>query len=765
MKKLKFERLILVVCLIASLMVVVFGGSTTVFALSEEIDLSTEQVVQEMFGNKSIKSTDYLYNLNDSADFVYVNFENYGYAVFLRETSELLEYASAGSLPYSNTTAKKYYGGPANYFEKTGEQTFVSLDTNETFSISSVEAENYSRNLIDVFSKSIIDRTNVLEIVNPKEGSIEYDRNGKSMVGENKPPLDDEGIIISDLPGTAGTTYIPNAQYFLNNPRHGTNSTGTCGAVAAQLMLSYHNYYSDRRIIAPQHLNGGWNVSGNGNIFDPVNYSIRANDPNVCIDPQSMTRETLGSNGDAETTAGTYFNICVNAIPASATTNQVRNGIRNILTNRNSQIAGNIDFTVNSHLPFLWIGPIGENGIKSEIDAGRPVIILMQESLGGWNHYIVAYGYQNMVSPTNGETYSGYITHFGHSGNYARRLNVWVNSAWCYSYVSMEVNHVHNYNIDTGNIINNTHRELRCNVCGHRTVDNLYDTTNIGSNEIRIDSPRYPLSGNINIPTNLNDRTVTKIGDYAFEDNTTLTKVTIPLSVAYIGDHAFSNCTNLSQVEISDETTSILGSTPFSGCIQLYNTVVSIRTDYHRIIDDTGRLIWMAHDFVYDDNHSSTHHDLICVTCGFEDTKSHNKHVVNGIEVCSTCPWVGGAHVHHEHTHSYIPIPHNGKFPINLHKAYCFCGEYIEEMCLGRIAEDGKAYCIHCGRDMTGALGQIINRILLPESDFHDNDIYCIGDGHSNDCCITKDGLFLSELKNVLYMDVKRRERSFYGGA
>ena len=269
----------------------------------------------------------------------------------------------------------------------------------------------------------------------------------------------------------------------------------------------------------------------------------------------------------------------------------------------------------------------------------------------------------------------------------------------------------------------------------------------------------------LTIPESLNSRTVTKIGDYAFEDNTTLTKVTIPLSVAYIGDHAFSNCTNLSQVEISDETTSILGSTPFSGCIQLYNTVVSIRTDYHRIIDDTGRLIWMAHDFVYDDNHSSTHHDLICVTCGFEDTKSHNKHVVNGIEVCSTCPWVGGAHVHHEHTHSYIPIPHSGKFPINLHKAYCFCGEYIEEMCLGRIAEDGKAYCIHCGRDMTGALGQIINRILLPESDFHDNDIYCIGDGHSNDCCIAKDGLFLSELKNVLYMDVKRRERSFYGGA
>ena len=44
--------------------------------------------------------------------------------------------------------------------------------------------------------------------------------------------------------------YIPNYRYFLLEPEHGENETGTCGAVAAQLMLSYHNYYSDRRIIA-----------------------------------------------------------------------------------------------------------------------------------------------------------------------------------------------------------------------------------------------------------------------------------------------------------------------------------------------------------------------------------------------------------------------------------------------------------------------------------------------------------------------------------
>lgn len=264
------------------------------------------------------------------------------------------------------------------------------------------------------------------------------------------------------------------------------------------------------------------------------------------------------------------------------------------------------------------------------------------------------------------------------------------------------------------------------------------------------------------IPDIIAGKTVTQIENYAFAGSTTLTKVTIPSSVAYIGDHAFSNCTSLSQVEISDETTSILGSTPFSGCTQLYGTILSIKTDYHRIIDGTGRLIWMAHDFVYDNHHSSTHHDLVCQSCGHEDTKTHNKQVVNGIEVCYTCPWVGDVHTNHEHTHAYIPIPHSGKFPVNKHKAYCYCGLYIEEMCLGRIAEDGKAYCIYCGRDMTGALGPILNKMLLPESELHDHDIYCIEDYHLDNCCTIKNEIYSSEPNNVLYMDVKRRERSFY---
>ena len=53
---------------------------------------------------------------------------------------------------------------------------------------------------------------------------------------------------------------ITNKNYFIINPRHykndgSDNSKGSCTTVAAQLLLGYHNYYSDRRLIP---------VSGNG---------------------------------------------------------------------------------------------------------------------------------------------------------------------------------------------------------------------------------------------------------------------------------------------------------------------------------------------------------------------------------------------------------------------------------------------------------------------------------------------------------------------
>ena len=70
----------------------------------------------------------------------------------------------------------------------------------------------------------------------------------------------------------------------------------------------------------------------------------------------------------------------------------------------------------------------------------------------------------------------------------------------------------------------------------------------------------------VTIPSELDGKSVTSIGDYAFYDCTSLASITIPDSVTEIGDHAFSDCTSLASVTIPDSVTRI-------GRDAFYNTV------------------------------------------------------------------------------------------------------------------------------------------------------------------------------------------------
>ena len=62
---------------------------------------------------------------------------------------------------------------------------------------------------------------------------------------------------------------------------------------------------------------------------------------------------------------------------------------------------------------------------------------------------------------------------------------------------------------------------------------------------------------NLTIPSSIAGYTVTSIGNYAFQNCTSLTSVTIPNSVTSIGDSAFYYCTSLASVTISEGVTSI----------------------------------------------------------------------------------------------------------------------------------------------------------------------------------------------------------------
>lgn len=57
----------------------------------------------------------------------------------------------------------------------------------------------------------------------------------------------------------------------------------------------------------------------------------------------------------------------------------------------------------------------------------------------------------------------------------------------------------------------------------------------------------------VNIPSTISGWPVTKIGEAAFQDNTTITSVTIPASVTEIGSNAFAGCTNLTIVNYAGD--------------------------------------------------------------------------------------------------------------------------------------------------------------------------------------------------------------------
>lgn len=415
-----------------------------------------ESVSQELFGDVQINSSEFLYNLDESSDYIYVTFEGDGYAVFLKDTMELMEYSPQGRLSYPNTIARKYYGGPNVYLTKENN-CFVNTVSGESVYLSAEEAESFSsevRNNLAINYNNQAEKVSVQFDYSSVESNV-YSSDGNEK-GDDQPSIGDYSYI-TGLPIADGT-YIANYQYFLSDPTHGTNSSNVCGAVAAQLLLSYHNYYSDRRIISNEHLNGNSTTD-------------RESNPNYCEDPMSLTnKDALGSRGtlaDGSDDDNSYFAYVVKNVPGSATTSKLKNGLKNILKERNSEISGSIDYTIDSTTGgwFLTLFSVGSSGIVKEIDAGRPTIILMQKSLGGLDHFVVAYGYQEYTYPSTGNTYLGYITHFGWGST---RLNVWVNSAWCYSYTSMKINHTHTY-VKGGKIGTSNNYEYKCSVCGHRT--------------------------------------------------------------------------------------------------------------------------------------------------------------------------------------------------------------------------------------------------------------------------------------------------------
>ena len=555
MKKIKIYGITLffVLALVSAAVLITQGIS----GFADHTESKNSVSANELFSDQEIEDSGYLFNYDDSADYVYLDFAgSTGYAIFAQETLELLEYATVGEFPYAETNGKKYYGGPTAYFHKSGSQ-FVNVFTDETISISEAEAETCAqaaRKSISVNANTVSEREVFNELSDAKLKSMDSLKIANASDSPMDPPLDEKNWISP----TEGATYIANQDYFLTKgaaPRHGLNSNGTCTTVAIQLMLSYNNYYNDRRIIPNQFLFGTGTKNPERN-------------PNFCADPTMKTSYTLGSNQDFHDMLLNH-NIVHHLIDS-------KQGVKTYLDGRG------VDYTLNCINRYPQYLPAAD--VIAELDAGRPLVLTTAQYLNGtphgnqrkFNHAVIAYGYQSFAayeSQDDSNVYTGYIVHMGWDSNgRGSDINIWTNSVWYYSSLSLTINHTHNYVHNTGRIINGSDMELRCE-CGHRIIDKVYSTDDSGEIITGFNFGAHQKK-TVAIPKELNGKRIKGVAANAFRYENQLEQVIIDGDLEIIGFQAFAGSINLETVQINGNVQNISGQA-FVFCLGLRSVKIN----------------------------------------------------------------------------------------------------------------------------------------------------------------------------------------------
>lgn len=446
----------------------------------------TSSTLQSTFKDRTISSCEYIYNLDGSPDYIYATLQGGGYAILSRTTLELLEYSPQGSAPYQGVSAQGYYAGPGNYLEKTATG-YKDIVSKQEFALSESEALELAQRTRAQLESHTTYRSSISASENDLSSVLNNAINSESGKTQSGATRDGAPAYGSENPiqtTTTSGTFIPNYLYFIVNPTHGDNSglpvgnnnTGVCGPVAVQILLGYNNYYNDRRIIPDRYLNG-YNDATN-TVTEPEK------NPNHCTDSMYMTSDTIGTRSEP-TGSNSFFYKVVDEIMFKNQSNswfwQIRLGMKSLLNERISTSDYQLTYQTS-----IGTNAISSTPIKEEINEGRPVIISIAGTSDTDGHFVVGYGYQNHTYANGVGTYSGYVVHYGWSGDNC----IWINSSWCNGYIALKMNHVHAYE-RVGTVELTGLVEYKCRDCGHRTDAGITMSATESYREIR-----YELSQN-----------------------------------------------------------------------------------------------------------------------------------------------------------------------------------------------------------------------------------------------------------------------------
>lgn len=368
-------------------------------------------------------------------------------------------------------------------------------------------------------------------------------------------------------------TFINNSNYFYLNPAHGNNvqdpvvEQGVCTTVAVDLLMGYHNYFSDRRLI-PE-------TDGNGTRFLAENYGDLTYHPydyfGDPVDPylNDVNNRLLNSSTALGTDVG-FFETLLELQPFG----------ENILGQMIFLVAGAAEDFVEEYAPSIQNNVSIESGLYSkdsvcgELAANRPAIIGLApiNGMSGF-HVTVAYGHAY---------YNGNFGYIVHAGWRANKTKVWIDEKYVMFQITMNVNHTHNMQSTWEYLGDDTSKWIyECSTCGYKERDEIFNLDTYG---MVITGIHNQCPDSLTIPDVINGNLITAIGNGAFANNDTIEEINIADTVETIGANAFENCSELSSVNFNGNGSASnlysIGNSAFNSCSSLGNMLFPRELEY-----------------------------------------------------------------------------------------------------------------------------------------------------------------------------------------